>query len=168
MKKIARIIFGMVLYLIIFNYAYSDDYHKLHTSNVYFVVSKNDYALRLGIGFNVKLEKLYFKHPRDLPVIKGKFTIYNIKGKAKELNPMTFNIGDNMFTDLYGMDESIFNPDIESVIGINLVTREENEFLQKGKYVIIPDIYVLKDVPQDLDHFISIFERESAKSKFWP
>ena len=167
MKTIVR----TLLLLLSINYGYSDDlanYHKLHTSNLYFTIDKNNYALRLGISFNVELEKLYFKRSSDLPVIKGKFTIYNIKGKAEELNPMTFNIRDNMFTDLYGMDESIFNPDIKGVIGINLVTRKENEFLQKGKYVVIPEIYVLKDIPQDLEHFISIFERESAKSKFWP
>lgn len=148
-----------------------EEYHQLKTSNVIFSIEEQKYNPRIGIGFTDEIFQQYFrlsdtamKDETVLSPIKGKFTI---KGYNKS-DPIVlyFDGKDDLLYYKLATAYTFTYMDIDVDLAVKEITRNQfpEKFLKKDTYILIPEIYVLKTIPNDLNNTIFAVEVREAKS----
>lgn len=156
-------------------------YHRLQTTNIIFTIRNTKFNPKIGIGFHSDVVKAYFNNKnKDLNLgqvpVKGKFTILNLSiygeplvlyfdlnnEKIQQQKSSYERRGSKLLSGTHGFyyDDSTY--DAIEMSYIDWPECPEN-FFRPNDYLVIPEIYVLDNIPSDIDNFISVTEQGEAK-----
>lgn len=125
-----------------------EKYHKLQTSSVYFSSVKGR-PVHLGVGFYKDDREAYFPGLIDNEKIFGSVTVFCLK-KNNEPKIIKFARGPWSIRFKSGaIKEMLFMTSLAS--------------LAIGEYLVVYDIYVLKDIPSDLNNIVMVSEKTTWK-----
>jgi hypothetical protein len=126
-----------------------EKYHKLQTSSVYFSSVKGK-PFHVGIGFNKHHREMYFRGKISHDKILGYLTIYSLSKKEK---PVKIYLKEGYWNDVW------MNTPIKNAYFIMEYMQE----LKVGEYLIVPNVYISKDIPSDLNNIVMVSEKTTWK-----
>lgn len=135
----------------------TNNYHKLIASGIMFNSVKGK-SFSIAISFKQDDFYRYFKQSSSTPVLMGKMIIYSVQG-TPQIHNLVFR------EDLFGVT------DINSVEPWATLTSKvlfdettmKSIVLKRGQYILIPEIYIPKNIPNNIPHIIKMMELDQFK-----